>query len=108
MPAVVNIGELDTLVTIQECIITSGTQGNKSYSFADFRQVYANVDRRVDERLSIGNLEEGDYITLAIYKIPQLTTRWRVKLEGRSYEITSIDPIDRLSPICNLSLHAID
>lgn len=103
----INIGTLDTLVTIQQCVITQGKQGGKSYTFSDYSNVYANIDRRINEQVSIGNLEEGDYVSLTIYKIPDLTTRWRVKFSGRVYEITGIDPIDRLSSLCVLTLHDI-
>ncbi len=103
-----NIGTLDTLVTIQKCVISKGVEGSKSYTFTDYSSVYANVEQRIDEQVSIGNLEQGDYVSLTIYKIPELTTRWRVKIDGRVYEITAIDPIDRLFPVCTLSLHAID
>ncbi len=104
----INIGTLDTLVTLQECVITRGAQGAKSYTFSDFREVYANVDRNVSEQVSIGNLEEGQYINLTIYKVPELTTRWRVIVDNLAYEITAIDAISRVSPLCILSLHAIE
>ena len=58
--------------------------------------------------MNTGNLEEGEFIQLTIYKVPQLTTRWQVKIEGVSYEITAIDPISRLSPLCILTIHALD
>ena len=103
----INIGTLDTLVTVLHPTQTKNAQGAKGFSFSDFRQVYANVDRRMDEQVSIGNLEDGQYIYLTIYKIPQLTTRWRVRVDGRVYEITAIDPLERVSPLCILSLHAI-
>lgn len=102
-----NIGTLDTLVTIRKCIITSGRQGGKSYTFTDYSTVYANVDLRVNEQVNEGNLEQGEFINLTIYKIPELTTRWQVSFGGRIYEITAIDPISRLSPVCTLSLHDV-
>ena len=46
--------------------------------------------------------------TFQVYKVKPLTTRWRVVVEGRSYEITGIDPISRVSPLCHLTLHAVD
>ena len=102
-----NIGTLDTLVTIQKCVITSGEEGGKQYTFTDYANVYANVDLRANEQVSEGNLEQGEFINMTIYKISDLTTRWRVKYDGNLYEITGIDLIDRISPVCTLALHYI-
>lgn len=104
----INIGELDTLVLLRSCVITYGAQGAKKYSFQDYGEVYANVEREASENVTNTNLEEGQEITLTIYKVKTLTTRWRVVVEGRSYEITGIDPISRVSPFCKLTLHAVD
>ena len=104
----INMGEMDTLVTLQKCGITYGPEGEKIQTYTDFRRVYANVDRRVSEQVSVGNLEDSDYITLTIYKVPELTTRWRVVVDDRDYEITGMDLISRISPFCTLTLHALD
>ena len=104
----VNIGELDTLVTVRSCVITSGQEGAKQFTYSHFRDVYAKVERNVNETVANTNLEEGDYVQLTIYKIPQLTTRWQIVLEGREYEITGIDPISRVSPVFVLSIHSIN
>ena len=98
----INFGELDTLVLLRSCVITYGTQGAKKYTFQDYERVYAKVDRNVAENVTNTNLEEGQEITLTIYKVKALTTRWRVVVEGRSYEITGIDPISRVSPLCHI------
>lgn len=103
-----NTGDLDTLVTINSCIISYDAEGGKEYTFSKFRDVYANVDRRVSEQVSIGNLEGGDYIALTIYKIPEIDSTWQVVVAGQKYEITAIDLGDRLSPFCTLTLHAVD
>lgn len=103
----INIGELDTLVTIRSCVIRSGKEASKKYEFSDYAEVYAKVDRNVNELVSDTNLEEGQYIQLTIYKIAELTTRWQAVVAGLSYEITGIDPISRVSPLCVLTLHAI-
>lgn len=103
----VNIGELDTLVTVRQCVITQGDQGAKKYTFSDYGKVYAKVERNVSESVSNTNLEEGQYIQLTIYKIQELTTRWRVVVSNRDYEITGIDPISRVSPLCVLTIHAV-
>ena len=104
----INIGELDTKVLLRSCEISYGKQGAKKYTFKDYAEVYAKVDRNVSENVTNTNLEEGQEITLTIYKVKALTTRWRVVVEGRSYEITGIDPISRVSPLCHLTLHAVD
>ena len=103
----VNIGELDTLVTLKQAAISSGTQGEKKFTFTDYGEVFAKVERNVSELVSDTNLEEGQYIRLTIYKVPALTTRWQVVVSGRSYEITAIDPVSRFSPVCVLNLHAV-
>ena len=103
----INIGELDTLVMIRRCVIGKTEQAAKTYTFTDYGKVYAKVDRTVNELVANTNLEAGDYIQLTIYKITELTTRWRVEVDGTSYEITGIDPISRVSPLCVLSLHSI-
>ena len=104
----INFGELDTLVLLRSCIITYGTQGAKKYTFQDYERVYAKVDRNVSESVTNTNLEQGVDITLTIYKVSALTTRWRVVLDGKAYEITGIDPISRLSPLCHLNLSIVE
>lgn len=104
----INIGDLDTLVTLRECTIGRNAEGAKTYTFSDFRDVYAKVERRVNEQVNTGNLEEGDFVQLTIYKVPELTTRWQVRIDGVSYEITAIDPVSRVSPLCILTIHALD
>jgi len=104
----INIGELDTLVTIRSYTQTRGSQGELVMNYADHSQVYAKVERRASEFIANTNLDEGRSIELTIYKIAALTTRWRAVVDGVTYEIVSIDTISRVSPLCILSLQAID
>ena len=104
----INIGELDTKVLLRSCEISYGKQGAKKYTFKDYAEVYAKVDRNVSENVTNTNLEEGQEITLTIYKVAALTTRWRVVLDGKAYEITGIDPISRVSPLCHLTLSIVE
>ena len=104
----INIGELDTLVMLRSCEITYGSQGAKKYTFRDYAEVYAKVDRNVSESVTNTNLEQGVDITLTIYKVAALTTRWRVVLDGKAYEITGIDPISRVSPLYHLNLSIVE
>lgn len=103
-----NIGQLDTLVTLQSCVMSKGTQGQKVMSFTDYGQVWAQVTRTVSESVNDLNLEAGSTVSLMCYKVASLTTRWRVKISNRSYEILDIDPISRTSPVNRLTLHAIE
>lgn len=108
MELVVNIGELDTLVTIQKCEIVQGAQGNKRMIFSDHSRVWAKVERNINQMVSNSNLEEDNSIELTCYKIPGLDRNWRVVIDDVPYEITAIDPISRVSPLNNLSLRGID
>lgn len=102
-----DIGYMDTKVMLKSCVITRNEQGAKVKTYTDFREVWAKIDHSIDEQVSYGNLEAGELITLTIYKVPELTTRWRVGIDGADWEISSIDSIDRLSPICKLTLHSL-
>ena len=102
-----NLGEMDTLVTVRKGVQSTGSQGEKKFIYSFYRNVYAKVERNVSETIADTNLEQGDYIQLTIHKIPELTTRWQIVLAGRDYEITGIDPIPRISPVCVLTIHAI-
>ena len=103
-----NIGEMDTLVTVNKVTQATGSQGETKFTYTFFRDVYAKVERNVSEIVSNTNLEQGDYVQLTIHKIAQLTTSWQIVLQGRTYEITGIDPISRVSPVCVLSIHSIN
>lgn len=102
-----NIGELDTLVTVQSCTVAVGDRGQKSYVFRDHSKVWAKVDRRTDELVDNGNLEDGQSLTVTMYKIQALTSRWRLIIGGKPYAITGTDPISRFSPLMHVSLTAI-
>ena len=102
-----NLGEMDTLVTVRKGVQFTGSQGEKKFIYSFYRNVYAKVERNVSETIADTNLEQGAYIQLTIHKIPELTTRWQIVLAGRDYEITGIDPISRISPVCVLTIHAI-
>lgn len=102
------IGDFDTLVTIRRRVTTLGDQGQKTAAWLDHSRVWAKVVRRVSEMIDYGNLEDGRSLEVTIYKIKGLDTRWQVVVDGKPYEIRSVDMVDRLSPVCVLSLFAID
>lgn len=108
MDLIVNIGELDTLVTVQKCTIARGPQGDKRMVYEDHSRVWAKVERTVSEMVSNANLEEGNTIELTCYKISGLDRNWRVLVDDVPYSITAIDPISRISPLNILTLQGID
>lgn len=104
----INIGELDTLVIVQSVTQTRGARGENQTTFTEYSKVYAKVEKVTSEMVNDENLEAGRSISLTIYKIPALSTRWRIVISGTPYEIRSIDTISRISPLCTLSLAAIE
>ena len=104
----INIGELDTMVEILRMVQGRGSQGEKTWTASSYAHVWAKVDYSVAESVSDGNLEAGRTVQLTIYKIPELTSRWRVRIGDEAYEIRTIDTISRISPLCILTLNAID
>jgi len=104
----INIGELDTLVTLFSPVAGIGTQGEKTFTYKAFRDVFAKIDGNNDEVINYSNLESEQNKVLTVYKVPEMTTRWRVQISGQMYEISSIDPISRVSPLCLLTIHSID
>ena len=103
-----NIGELDTLVTVQRCIIGKGDRGQKTYTFDEHSKVWAKVERSASEYVGHGNLDRGMTVTATMYKIAELTSRWRLIIGEDAYEITAIDMISRFSPLCQLTLSAVN
>ena len=77
----INIGELDTLVTLQKGEVTTGAQGNKRLEFSEHSRVWAKVERNINEMVANSNLEEGNVIELTIYKVRDLDRNWRVIVE---------------------------
>lgn len=108
MPDVYQIGDFDEMVTLRERVIATGDQGQKTYAWRDRSRVWAKVVRRASEMIDNGNLEDGNSLEIHIYKTPGLDTRWRVVVDGKPYEVRSVDMISRISPVCVLSLFAID
>ena len=108
METTIRIGELDTQVELQKMGQKIGSQGQKSWAIISRAIVWAKVERNVNEAIGDENLEANASLTVTIYKVSDLSTRWRVVVEGKTYEVRSIDPISRASLFCTLSLFAID
>lgn len=103
-----NIGELDTLVKVLRYTETKGSESELVKTWVEHSSVFAKVDRETSEQISMGNLEERQVLTVTMYKIAALTTRWRIQVAGQQYEISDIDPVSRISPLCILTVYAID
>lgn len=108
MENLINIGELDTLVTLFVPAASRGPEGEKQASFTKHSDVFAKIDRDVTDQLSYDNFDGKDNAALTIYKVPCMTTRWQVGIDGHMYEILSIDPISRVSPLCQVNVQSID
>ena len=95
-------------MTIRERTISTGTQAQKTYTWTVHSHVWAKVVRNFSEMVDNGNLEDGRSLEVHIYKIPGLDTRWQVIVDGKPYGIRNVDMVSRISPVCILSLFAID
>ena len=105
----ISIGDLDTQVTLQSVTMGRGPRGEITTTFATCGTPWANVEASIDETVDNDNLEQGRSYRVTIHKADcvGLTTRWRVLIGGTPYEVRSIDPIDRLSPFCTLTVYSI-
>ena len=103
-----NIGEMDTLIQLVPMTQSCGSQGEKIWTAGDPVSVFAKLEMTVDESIGDTNLEADRVVVATIYKHPGLNTRWRVQAQGQTFEIRSIDPISRVSPLCQLTLNSLD
>lgn len=104
----INIGGLDTMVTVVAVAQTIGNEGQKQITTSTFGKVWAHLDPLDDEAVSDDNLEATTSVAVTIYKIKNLTTRWQLIIEGVTYRIRSIDPISRWSPFCTLTASTVE
>lgn len=102
------IGSMDTLIEIQQGKVVTNSVGAKRYVFELHSRVFASIDASDTEGVSNGNLAEGASLSVTIYKIGGLDTRWRVVIAGKPYQIDSLDNISRTSPICTLRVSSIN
>lgn len=103
-----NIGELDTLIQLVPMAQSSGDEGEKVWTPGHPRSVFAKLESSVDETIGDSNLEADHVVVATVYKVCGLNTRWRVIANGQSFEIRAIDPISRVSPLCQLTLNSLD
>lgn len=108
METSVRVGELDTQVELQKLGQSIGAQGQKTWAVTARYTVWAKIERNVNEGIGDENLGANASLTATLYKVRDLSTRWRVLVDGKTYEVRSIDPISRLSHFCTLTLSALD
>lgn len=104
----VNIGLMDTKITVVQVMIGRGAQGQKQRTESVYGDVMAYLEPLTDEMVSDDNLEARTGMSVTIYKIPNLTVRWQLVIGNVPYEIRSIDPISRWSPLCTLTAYTIE
>lgn len=103
-----NIGAMDTLVQLVPMYQSRGPRGEKIWTPGEPRPVFAHLEANVDEAVGDGNLGADRVVVATVYKVADLTTRWRVMANGQTFEIQSIDPVSRVSPLCQLTLNSLD
>lgn len=103
-----NIGEMDTLIQLVPMTQSTGAEGEKVWTAGTPRNVFAKLESSIDETIGDSNLEADRIVVATVYKVPDLNTRWRVIANGQTFEIRSIDPISRVSPLCQLTLNSLD
>jgi len=103
-----NIGEMDTLIQLVPMTQSTGAEGEKVWTAGTPRNVFAKLESNIDETIGDSNLEADRIVVATVYKVPDLNTRWRVIANGQTFEIRSIDPISRVSPLCQLTLNSLD
>ena len=103
-----NIGQMDTLVTLYVPQAGLGAEGEKQSTYTVHSDVYAKVDREVTDQLDFDNYDGRESVSLTIYKVRGMNTKWQVGISGKRYEILSVDTISRVSPVCVVSIQSID
>lgn len=108
MENLINIGEMDTLVTLYSCTIDRASQAEKKFTFTEHSRVFAKVEQDIAEAVANTNLESVASGTVTIYKVRGLTTRWQLDIHGIRYTIEGIDPVSRISPLCRLTVQVLE
>ena len=103
-----NIGQFTQAVTLVKCHIGRGSQGQKTVIEDGTIDALAYVSGTTDEVIDYSNLEAQRSLSVSLYKVSGMTTRWQVRICSKTYQITAIDPVSRYSPVCVLSVEAID
>ena len=98
MAAEINIGTFDEVVELLRCETTKDERGAKveSYTFAAHRM--ANVELSAGETDADYNVCSERSISVTMYRVRGISTRWRLRWRGRQYGIKSLQSVGRMSP----------
>lgn len=102
----VEIGKFDTNITYLAPVQTTGSQGEVVIDYSPIYTSFAERRTNIDEFNSNSNLEQAESLTIITYKYP-VTTRHRVRIGCGDYEITGIDPMERMQLFMMLNLKRI-
>lgn len=102
------IGGMDTLIELQRGVVETNGVGAKRYAFTHYSDVFARIEASDDESIQDDNLAEGARLSVTIYKVAELNTRWRVIIAGKPYQIDSIDRGLRTDVLCTLRVTSIN
>ena len=107
MAVSVNIGELEEVVILLECVTSKDQRGAKVETYVPRGRYMAKVETDATESDADYNVFSAGAITITMYKVGCVTTRWRLRCRGVEYNIRNIDPGDRMSPFMRLSAEEV-
>jgi head-tail adaptor len=103
----VNIGEFEEIVDLYDCITTKDPRGAKVEQYDWCCRQMAKVEVGATETDADFNVFSADTITITMYKVCSLTTRWRVRWHDGMYNIRSVDLGERMSPFMRLTAEEV-
>ena len=102
----VEIGKFDTKIYLPGTGTNNRSQGEVVIDYSPIYTSFAERRTNIDEFNSNSNLEQAESLTIITYKCP-VTTRHRVRIGCGDYEITGIDPMERMQLFMMLNLKRI-
>lgn len=103
----INIGEFWNYIDVYECVQSKDSKGAKTETWNLKAHVHARVEPMMTEVDTYDNLAERESLMLTVYRIKEMTTRWRVKWNDKFYDIKSITPVSKISPFVHLTAEEI-
>lgn len=95
----VNIGKFEEIILLLACETTTDDNGEKVETYHPVKRTLAHVEPATSESDASNNIYSGHSINVTLYRVPGMDTRWRIVWKGKGYNIKTIDPIERISPI---------